>query len=66
MVKVREGLAFIKRWGPIGFATHYAVSFTALGLIYYAVYANRSQLLAYLPDYLPREGALLAFILEAS
>ncbi|CAD7936082.1 unnamed protein product [Amoebophrya sp. A120] len=56
MSSVKEGLSFIKKWGPVGFCTHYAVSFTALGLIYYAVYSNREQLLSYLPSYVPQQG----------
>ncbi len=57
MSSVKEGLSFIKKWGPVGFCTHYAVSFTALGLIYYAVYSNREQLLSYLPSYVPQQGS---------
>ena len=37
-------------YGPIGVVIHYVISFSALGLIYALVYANRDSVLAYVPE----------------
>ncbi|CAD7966036.1 unnamed protein product [Amoebophrya sp. A25] len=52
----QKGFEFVKKWGPIGFLTHYSVSLTALAAIYYGVYANRNLFIPYLPEYVPKEG----------
>ena len=68
MMSLKDGFAFIKKWGPIGFLTHYTVSLSSLALIYAAIYTNRDYWQAYLPDYIPASGttAALAFAVSSA
>lgn len=53
-----KALEFAKKWGPIGIITHYTVSLSLLGIIYFAVHARKDDFMPYMPAYVPKTGTL--------
>lgn len=61
MPTLHDSFQFIKKWGPLGFITHYTVSISALVAIWLAVNVKKDDILGYMPDYVPRTGRILVW-----
>merc|ERR1712194_506743 len=54
----KQALNLLKKWGPIGVATHYTISLSVLGIIYAVVRTNRDVVQSVIPAWfqLPPDG----------